>query len=767
MEIMNLPVAVLRGMVAFPHTDISFDAGRKETIAAINEAMNNGKKIFLTSQIDIEAEEVKVTSAHKIGVIGQITQTMKLPGGITRVIVKCLSRGEIVSAEMDNYFKAEIMPVFDTQIQENKKIEALVRELKVKFQDYFAVDNRMSPDVYMWIMSQNDAYAITDSICANVPFPVEIKQELLECYDIFVRIKQLLVHLITETELITLQAQIDKEVKRQIDKNQKDYYLREQLKAIEKELGDSDGSTEEMVEYRKRIKDIKVQEDIELKLLKEVDKLAKVGYNSSESGVIRTYLDTVLSLPWNIKTVENLNIEDASAILERDHYGLEKVKENVILNLAVRNFNAKGSNILCLVGPPGVGKTSIVKSIAEALGRKYVRVSLGGVHDEADIRGHRKTYIGAMPGRIMNAVSQAGSSNALILLDEIDKVGSDYKGDPSAALLEVLDSEQNYSFRDHYIEIPFDLSDIMFITTANSIDTISRPLLDRMDVIEVSGYTREEKIMIAKIHLIPKALVKTGMKGKRVSFEDDALYEIIDYYTRESGVRKLEQLLIKILSKAAVLYLRENRKSIKITKKIIKTLIGNRKYLFELKNSMDEIGIVRGLAWTAVGGETLSVEVNIMEGTGKVELTGKLGEVMRESAMAAISFLRASSDKYNISEFYKTKDIHIHVPEGAVAKDGPSAGITIATAVYSALTCKKARADVAMTGEITLRGKVLPIGGLKEKSLAAHRAGIKTVLFPYENIKDLIEIPDNIKQEMNFIPVRTMDEVLSAAILKK
>ena len=764
METFKLPVAVLRGLVAFPQNDLSFDAGRKETIAAINEAIKGDKRIFLTSQKDVTVDKLDENSGCKMGVVGTITQSMKLPGGITRVIVKCLARAEMVGCEKSEFLTGQLVPVTEYTTADEFKTDALMRELQLKFQDYFAADNRFSPDSYMWALSKNGASAVADSIAAAVPFDVEIKQEILEELNVEDRIKLLMVKLITETELITLQSKIDGEVKKQIDKNQQEYYLREQMKVIERELGDKDGSTEEMVEYRKKITELNLDKKWEEKLLKEVDKLAKVGNHSAESGVIKTYLDAVLGLPWNVKTEENLDIENASEILDEDHYGLDKVKESILLNLAVRNFNARGSNILCLVGPPGVGKTSIVRSIAKAIGRNYVRVSLGGVHDEADIRGHRKTYIGAMPGRIMSAVSQAGSNNALVLLDEIDKVGSDYRGDPSAALLEVLDSEQNFSFRDHYLEIPFDLSDIMFITTANTLDTISRPLLDRMDVIEVSGYTREEKLMIAKKHLFRKALEKTGMTGKRVTIADSALYEIIDYYTRESGVRRLEQLLVKVLSKAAVMYIKENRKSLSISKKLVGEMLGKRIYLFEHKNQKNEIGVARGLAWTAVGGDTLSVEVNVMEGTGKTELTGKLGDVMKESAVAAISYLRSVSDKYKIPEFYKTKDVHIHVPEGAVPKDGPSAGITIATATYSALTGKKIKKDVAMTGEITLRGRVLPIGGLKEKSLAAHRAGINTVIIPFENIKDLDDIPENIKDEMNFVPVKTMDEVLSIAI---
>jgi len=763
-EVNSLPVAVLRGLVALPHTDITFDAGRKETIFAVNEAMSKDKILFLSMQLDPEKDELSENSFAQIGVIGKITQAMKLPGGITRVVVECLDRARVMGVSFNKFYKADVAPMKD-YVTDKLMYDALTRELRARYQDYFSINNRMTAESCAKILTIEDGSVLADSVADMVAFTNDIKQQTLELVDVVERLKFVTAKLIEETEIIQLQSKIDREVKKQIDKNQREYYLREQLKVIETELGDKDGTTAEIAEYKKKIFALNFPEQYEEKLIKEAERLARCGFSSPEGGVIRTYLDTVLGLPWNIATEENLDVVNARKILDRDHFGLDKVKDSIILNLAVRNFNARGSNILCLVGPPGVGKTSIVKSVAEALGRKYVRISLGGVHDEADIRGHRKTYIGAMPGRIINAISQAGAKNALVLLDEIDKVGSDYRGDPSAALLEVLDSEQNHNFRDHYVELPFDLTDVMFITTANTLDTVSRPLLDRMDVIEVSGYTRDEKLAIARNHLLPKALKKTGMKGKGISVDDGALTEIIDYYTRESGVRNLERLIIRMFGKAAVMYLEEGRKSLRITKKTIEKLLGKRKYFVDKKNECDEIGIVRGLAWTAVGGDTLSVEVNVMNGSGKIELTGQLGDVMKESAMAAISYLRSCDGKYNIPEFYKSKDIHIHVPEGAVPKDGPSAGITMATAAFSALTGKKVRSDVAMTGEITLRGRVLPIGGLKEKSLAAYRAGINTVIIPHDNIKDLDDVPENIKNEMKFIPVKTMEEVISEAVI--
>ena len=763
-----MPVAVLRGMVAFPRLNITFDAGRKLTIAAVEKASKGDKIIFLAPELSERPEGAMAEfSCMEEGVVCRITQTMSLPGGLIRVVAEGLSRGTVQGYEMtDGCLTGEIMTEDDyIKREDEKEYPALVRELKEAYKCYFAENNRLTSEDYTRILLINNGALLADTIAhISVNLPLEVKQQVLRDTDVSVRMKNLIVSLKSETEIISLQKKIEKEVKKSIDKNQREYYLHEQIKVIEKELGGGSGKTEEMQEYVKKIDALGIDSAGTDKLKKEVDRLGRMGYGNPEGSVIRTYLDTVLALPWDVKTEENLDIKNAAAVLNEDHYAMDKVKESILLNLAVRNFNARGSNILCLVGPPGVGKTSIVKSIAKALGRSYARVSLGGVHDEADIRGHRKTYIGAMCGRIIKAVMQAGSSNALILLDEIDKIGSDYRGYPSAALLEVLDSEQNNAFCDHYIELPFDLSDIMFITTANTLSTISRPLLDRMDVIELSGYTDEEKLMIAKKHLFPKALEKTGMSGKKVTISDAAIREIIEYYTRESGVRGLERILIKLLSGAAKMYIEENKTSLRISKSTATELLGKRIYSFDAKNSRDEVGIVRGLAWTAVGGDTLSVEVNVMPGSGKLELTGKLGDVMKESAMTAVSYIRSVSKKYGIAPFYKTKDIHIHVPEGAVPKDGPSAGITMALAVFSALTGKKVKCSVAMTGEITLRGRVLAIGGLKEKSLAAHRAGINTVIIPYDNIKDLEEIPETIKDEMTFIPVKTMEEVIKHAV---
>ena len=763
-EIIKLPTVALRGIVAFPNTSISFEAARPETVKALETAMAGNKTLFLTAQIQSEEEDIKIDNLYKIGTIATIQQAMRLPNGIMRIIADCSERAVIIAFSEGEYFSCEVSKIVNDS-EDDTDITALSRHLKKYYEEYFSINKRLTADNLMNILNIENPEKLCNIISHEIPFPLEVKQASLETLNLKKRMEFLIISLLNEIELAELQKNIDIKVKSQIDKHQREYYLREQMKAIEDELGDSDGTSGEVAEYLKAIKSKKLTKEVRQKLEKEVERLKKVSANSSEGGVIRTYLDTVLALPWNKKSKENTDIKNAEDILNEDHFGLLKVKERILEYLSVRTFSKKASPILCLVGPPGVGKTSIASSIARALGKKYVRVSLGGFHDEADIRGHRKTYIGAMPGRIMAAMTQAGTKNPLMLLDEIDKVGADYRGDPYAALLEVLDSEQNHAFRDHYTEVPFDLSDVLFVTTANTLDTISRPLLDRMEVIEISGYTPEEKLNISKQYLVPKAINKAGLEKKKLEFTDDALRELIDYYTRESGVRSLEREIASLCRKSAKLFLTENKRSIKITPKLINTMLGKRRYSFELMNKKDDIGIARGLAWTSVGGDTLSIEVNVMDGTGKIELTGHLGDVMKESAKAAISYIRSISKKLKIDEFYKNCDIHIHVPEGAVPKDGPSAGITMATAVISALTKKPVRRDVAMTGEITLRGRVLPIGGLKEKSLAAYRAGIKTIIIPEENKKDLDDIPKSIRDEITFVPVSKMDQVIKTAIV--
>lgn len=762
-----IPVIPMRGMVVFPHMNVNFDAGRDVSVKGLSAASEENSVVFLTSQKQLDKENPKPEDLYNIGTIAQIKQVMRLPGNVTRVVVTGIARGAIREMTLTKpYFKA-VVEEFHTEYEQDTAVnEAYERQLKKKYEEYFAQNPKLNADNFMSVMAIEDTDTLSDVIAGGLEIKLEERQALLEEFDAYKRAEKLMTVIDNNINVMRIEQNIIKKVRENIDKNQREYFLREQLKVISEELGDKDGITAEVKEYKERIKKAKPGRKNTEKLLKDVDRFSKMQAASAESAVMRSYLDTVLDMPWNKHTKEVFDINEAEKILEEDHYGLEKVKERILEYLAVRHFtNGKNGTILCLAGPPGVGKTSIAKSIARALGRKYVRISLGGIHDEADIRGHRKTYIGAMEGRIMAAVKEAKVNNPLILLDEVDKMGADYKGDPSAALLEVLDYEQNNAFRDHYLELEFDLSRVIFITTANTLDTVSRPLLDRMEVISLTGYTDEEKFHIAKGYLVKKALEQSGLTAKQVNISDDAIRKIIDNYTREAGVRKLEQTISALCRKAAKHILEGNKKSVRITAKNVSEYLGKERYHFEKMNEHDEIGIARGLAWTSVGGETLSVETNVMSGNGKVELTGKLGDVMKESAMAAISYIRSRADVLDIDgEFYKNKDIHIHVPEGAVPKDGPSAGITMATALVSSLTGKPVRNDIAMTGEITLRGNVLPIGGLKEKSLAAYRAGIKTVIIPEENKADIDDIPAEIRKKMKFIPVSSMDNVLENAL---
>ncbi len=762
-----IPVIPMRGMVVFPHMNVNFDAGRDVSVKGLSAASEENSVVFLTSQKQIDKENPKPEDLYNIGTIAQIKQVMRLPGNVTRVVVTGIARGAIREMTLTKpYFKA-VVEEFHTEYEQDTAVnEAYERQLKKKYEEYFAQNPKLNADNFMSVMAIEDIDTLSDVIAGGLEIKLEERQALLEEFDAYKRAEKLMTSIDNNINVMRIEQNIIKKVRENIDKNQREYFLREQLKVISEELGDKDGITAEVKEYKERIKKAKPGRKNTEKLLKDIDRFSKMQAASAESAVMRSYLDTVLDMPWNKHTKEVFDINEAEKILEEDHYGLEKVKERILEYLAVRHFtNGKNGTILCLAGPPGVGKTSIAKSIARALGRKYVRISLGGIHDEADIRGHRKTYIGAMEGRIMAAVKEAKVNNPLILLDEVDKMGADYKGDPSAALLEVLDYEQNNAFRDHYLELEFDLSRVIFITTANTLDTVSRPLLDRMEVISLTGYTDEEKFHIAKGYLVKKALEQNGLTAKQVNISDDAIRKIIDNYTREAGVRKLEQTISALCRKAAKHILEGNKKSVRITAKNVSEYLGKERYHFEKMNEHDEVGIARGLAWTSVGGETLSVETNVMSGNGKVELTGKLGDVMKESAMAAISYIRSRADVLDIDgEFYKNKDIHIHVPEGAVPKDGPSAGITMATALVSSLTGKPVRNDIAMTGEITLRGNVLPIGGLKEKSLAAYRAGIKTVIIPEENKADIDDIPAEIRKKMKFIPVSSMDNVLENAL---
>ncbi len=771
MKTQVLPLLPLRGLTVFPYMILHFDVGRPKSIKALEEAMINNQLIFLVTQKDVKTDDPQQKDIYTVGTISRIKQLLKLPGDTIRVLVEGLSRARISEfTETEPFIMCEVVEKNILEPEYDKiEIEAITRKIQTAFEEYFQLSNKISPETMVSIVSIEDPGQLADVIATNVALKQQDKQEILSEFDPKERLEQLLVIINREIEILKVENTISKKVKKQMDKNQKEYYLREQLKAIQHELGDKDGIGAEVKEYKEKVVQLKLAEEVERKMLKEAERLLKIPTGSPEGSVVRNYLDRVIELPWNKKTREKLNLKEAENILEADHYGLEKVKERILEYLAVRQMT-KGMQgpILCLVGPPGVGKTSIAKSIAKALNRNYARISLGGVRDEAEIRGHRKTYVGSMPGRIINALKHAGSKNALILLDEIDKMSSDFRGDPASAMLEVLDAEQNFAFRDHYLEVPFDLSKILFLTTANTLDTIPRPLLDRMEVISISGYTEEEKTNIAMKYLVPRQLDKHGLKKKNLRIDKKTIKDIINYYTREAGVRNLERQIANVCRKSTKTIIAKNQKSVTINSNNLESYLGPKRFLYDKMKEKDEVGIATGLAWTIVGGDTLSIEVNVMDGKGNIELTGSLGDVMKESAKAAISFIRSKAKELRIAkDFYEKLDIHIHVPEGATPKDGPSAGITMATALVSALTGIPVRKDVAMTGEITLRGRVLPIGGLKEKSLAAYRAGIYTVIVPNDNKKDLEEIPENIRKEMKFIISDHMDTVLNTALVKR
>lgn len=764
-----LPTVAMRGLVVFPHMQLNFDVARTASIKAIEAAANSDSHIFLVTQKKADIDNPKEDDIYRVGTIAQIKQIMHMPGNVTRLIVKGISRGVLREFEtLTPHISCEVETIDEIVCDDKTTEEAYCRVLKQKLEEYFAINTKFQPDKFVNVMSIKELGNLCDTISALVDFDTDVKQSLLNEFDTMSRAEELIVKLDHLIEVTEIEQKIVRKTRDRMDENQHEYFLREQLQVIQDELGDRDGIGAEVEEFLAKAEKLKIKKKHKEKLIKEINRFAKLPAQGADSGVLRTYIETVLDLPWNNSKKEKFEINNAINVLEEDHYGLTKVKERILEFLAVRSLtNGKNSTILCLVGPPGVGKTSVAKSIARALNRKYVRVSLGGIHDEADIRGHRKTYIGAMEGRIMSAMRDAKVKNPVMLLDEIDKMGTDYKGDPSAALLEVLDNEQNGEFRDHYIEVPFDLSEVLFITTANTLETISQPLLDRLEIIELSGYTDKEKFYIARDYLVKKSLSKTGMDEKKFKITDGAIDKIIDSYTREAGVRKLAQTVETLIRKAARVILETECKSVVVNEENIAEFLGHPKYHFDLMNSTDEVGVARGLAWTRVGGETLSVEVNIMDGTGKVELTGKLGDIMKESAMAAISYIRSHADELGIdNKFYIEKDIHIHVPEGAVPKDGPSAGITIATAVVSALSGIPVRNDIAMTGEITLRGRVLPIGGLKEKSMAAYRAGFRTIIIPDGNVADIDEVPDEVRDEITYIPVSEVDTVLSTALRK-
>lgn len=767
---MVLPLLPLRGLTIFPYMTLHFDVGREKSIKAVEEAMNGEQLIFLSSQKDIKIDEPKPEDVYTFGTVSKIKQIMKLQNGNVRILVEGLARGKIVNViDEETHFLAEIRkyPLFDGESDDN--LEAFVRTAKNMIDDYLKFLPKMPHEVVATIMNITNPEEFVDIVAGNMLFKMEDKMEILSEINIYKRMEKLITIMHNEAQIMKIEYDIASRVREGIDRHQREYYLREQVKVINQELGEKDGLQSDCEEYSEKISLLNLADDIKEKLLKDVERLSKMASISSDSSVMRNYLDTVLELPWGVHTKDRNSMKQARAILDADHFGLEDVKERITEYLAVKHI-AKDYNgtILCLVGPPGVGKTSVAKSIAKAMNRNYVRISLGGIRDEAEIRGHRKTYVGAMPGRIVNAIKQAKSMNAFVLLDEIDKLSSDYKGDPSSALLEVLDSEQNFSFRDNFLEIPMDLSDVVFVTTANSLDTISRPLLDRMEVINISSYTLQEKIEIALNYLIPKQRKKHGLDTKKLRITRDAVRDIVNYYTREAGVRNLERSIADICRKTAKNIVENDAKSVTVTPINLERYLGKRKFKVADIEPTDEIGVANGLAWTSVGGDTLQIETNVVPGSGKIELTGKLGDVMKESASAAISYIRANCSKLGISEdFYKKFDIHVHVPEGAVPKDGPSAGITIATSVVSALTKTPVRHDVAMTGEITIRGRVLPIGGLKEKAIAAHRAGAKIVIIPNQNEPDIEDIPHTVKDELKFVTVDNIGKVLETALCEK
>lgn len=767
-QIMNMPAVALRGLTILPGMIAHFDISRERSLRAVEEAMEQDQKIYLVTQRNVDSEEPTQEDLYQMGIVADIKQVVRLQNDVVRILVDGISRAALLGfTGNEKYLEAEICYCDSNadSLPEDLR-EAMLLGVREAFHRYAAVVGKISKELIRQIDQYEDLEKLIDYVTNNLPVSYELKQQVLEAEDINDRYQVIVSLLLSQVEVISIKNELQKKVKVRVDKHQKEYVLREQLGVIREELGENADS--EADEYEKKLSELDAPDYVKEKTKKEIKRFRNMSSSSSESTVERGYIETVLELPWNKMSVDNKDLDHAAQVLDDDHYGLKDVKERILEFLAVRNLTSKGeSPIICLVGPPGTGKTSIARSIASALEKKYVRISLGGVRDEAEIRGHRKTYIGAMPGRIVNGLRQAGVSNPLMLLDEIDKVSSDYKGDTSAALLEVLDSEQNCRFRDHYIEMPVDLSEVLFIATANEVSGIPKPLLDRMELIEVSSYTENEKFHIAKEHLVEKQKSKNGIKKEQLTITDSALKDIIRLYTREAGVRSLERTIGKLCRKAAREIFKDSEAAVKVTKTNLKTYLGNPKYSPEKKNDHAEVGIVRGLAWTSVGGVTLEVEVNVLPGKGELVLTGKLGDVMKESAQAALSYVRSISEGYGIdAEFYTKHDIHIHIPEGAVPKDGPSAGITMATAMLSAITDRPVRADVAMTGEITLRGRVLPIGGLKEKLLAAKVIGIKTVCIPKDNEKDLEEISKEITDGMEIVPVEKFSQVEKIAFVK-
>lgn len=769
-ETRSLPMVALRGLTIMPEMVVHFDVSRERSIAAIQQAMVEEQEIFLVAQKSIETENPGQEDVYEIGTVASVKQLIKLSKKVVRVLVEGKNRAVLKKIEeKDPYLRAEVEVLEEQEITipDDLNAEAMMRGLKEILAEYAAKNGKISKESVAELLDITDLKRLVNEVAANISLKYKDQQELLEELDFWSRYEKLSLKLVNEMQIMEIKEELQRKVKNQVDKHQKEYLLREQLKVIREELGE-DSTFSDADEFEEACSKLDAPEEVKEKLKKEISRFKNTIGSQAENGVIRTYIETILEMPWNKRAEDNTDINYAKEVLEADHYGLEQVKERILEFLAVRTLTKKGeSPILCLVGPPGTGKTSIAKSLARSLKKPFVRISLGGVRDEAEIRGHRKTYVGAMPGRIANGIRTAGVKNPVLLLDEIDKVSTDYKGDTFSALLEVLDSEQNSKFRDHYLEVPLDLSEVTFITTANTLQTIPRPLLDRMEIIEITSYTENEKLHIAMEHLIPKQLEKHGITNEQLSFSKKAIWKIAHNYTKEAGVRQLEREIGNICRKAAKELLTTEKEKITVTDRNLHKFLGKEKYSYQMANAAPEVGIVRGLAWTSVGGDTLQIEVNVMPGKGEIMLTGQLGDVMKESARAGISYIRSVSKKYAIAEdFFEKHDIHVHIPEGAVPKDGPSAGITMATAMLSAVTGKKVRADLAMTGEITLRGRVLPIGGLKEKLLAAKNAGIQTVLVPKENTADVEELSSEITKGLEIIPVETMEEVLKKALTR-
>lgn len=769
-ETRSLPMVALRGLTIMPEMIVHFDVSRERSIAAIQQAMVEEQEIFLVAQKSIETENPGQDDVYETGTVASVKQLIKLSKKVVRVLVEGKNRAVLKKIEeTDPYLRAEVEVLEEQEITipDDLNAEAMMRGLKEIITEYAAKNGKISKESVAEILDITDLKRLVNEVAANIPLKYKDQQELLEELDFWSRYEKLSLKLVNEMQIMEIKEELQRKVKNKVDKHQKEYLLREQLKVIREELGE-DTTFSDADEFEEACSKLDAPEEVKEKLHKEIGRFKNTIGSQAENGVIRTYIETILEMPWNKRAEDNTDINYAKEVLEADHYGLEQVKERILEFLAVRTLTQKGeSPILCLVGPPGTGKTSIAKSLARSLKKPFVRISLGGVRDEAEIRGHRKTYVGAMPGRIANGIRTAGVKNPVLLLDEIDKVSTDYKGDTFSALLEVLDSEQNSKFRDHYLEVSLDLSEVTFITTANTLQTIPRPLLDRMEIIEITSYTENEKLHIAMEHLIPKQLEKHGITDEQLRFSKKAIWKIAHNYTKEAGVRQLEREIGNICRKAAKELLTTEKEKITVTDRNLHKFLGKEKYSYQMANAAPEVGIVRGLAWTSVGGDTLQIEVNVMPGKGEIMLTGQLGDVMKESARAGISYIRSVSKKYAIAEdFFEKHDIHVHIPEGAVPKDGPSAGITMATAMLSAVTGKKVRADLAMTGEITLRGRVLPIGGLKEKLLAAKNAGIQTVLVPKENIADVEELSSEITKGLEIIPVETMEEVLKKALTR-